>query len=221
MSEEWPAPPQTERPALPRVEDLPLAAQGYDPARVQEAFDAFYRHLAQLDSTLRAVEAVEIFRQQSSELRADLRSIRAAGWSPYPRGYPVAPTPGLGVGISDAVPRIAAEVALLIAVAVIVAVAKFTALEIVLIMLLAFAIVALFEWVATRERRPVVRAAAPAPPVLAAEPLEVAAAAPEAVVVRRPGRLRSRLWRSSGPSSRRTASGGRRSPSRPGRRRSR
>ena len=171
MSEEWPAPPRPERPALPRVEDLPLSAEGYDPARVQEAFDAFYRHLAQLDSTLRAVEAVELFRLQAGELRADLRSIRAAGWSPYPRGYPVAPTPSLGLGMSDAVPRIALEVVFLVVVAVVVAVANFSALEIVLVMLLAFAITALVEWVATRDRKTVVRSA-PAP-LVTVEPVAV------------------------------------------------
>ena len=153
MSEEWPSPPRPERPALPRIEDLPLSAEGYDPAHVQEAFDAFYRHLAQLDSTLRAVEAVELFRLQAGELRADLRSIRAAGWSPYPRGYSVAPTPSLSLGMSDAVPRIALEVVFLVVVAVVVAVARFSVLEIVLVMLLAFALTALVEWIATRDRR--------------------------------------------------------------------
>jgi hypothetical protein len=172
MSEEWPAPPRAERPALPRIEDLPLSAQGYDPARVQEAFDAFYRHLAQLDSTLRAVEAVELFRQQAGELRADLRSIRAAGWSPYPRGYPVTSTPSLGLGgVSDAVPRIALEVVFLVVVAVVVAVANFSALEIVLVMLLAFAITALVEWVATRDRKPAARPVAAPGPVVAVEPI--------------------------------------------------
>jgi hypothetical protein len=153
MNEEWPSPPRPERPALPRIEDLPLSAEGYDPAHVQEAFDAFYRHLAQLDSTLRAVEAVELFRQQAGDLRADLRSIRAAGWSPYPRGYSVAPTRSLGLGMSGAAPRIALEVVFLVAVAVAVAVAQFSGLEIVLVMLVAFAITALVEWVAARDRR--------------------------------------------------------------------
>jgi len=80
-------------------------------------------------------------------------------WSPYPRGYPVAPTPSLGLGITEAVPRVALEVVFLVAVAVTVAVANFSALEIVLVMLLAFSIVALAEWVATRDRRPIARAA--------------------------------------------------------------
>ena len=155
MSQDWPSPPQhPDRLPLPRAEDLPVVPEGYDPARVEEAFDAFYRHLAQLDSTLKTLESVEVFSRQASELRADLRSIRAAGWSPYPRGYPVAPTPSLGFDIPAVVPRIALEVVFLIVAAVIVAVANFKALEIVVVMLVAFAITALVEWFASRERRP-------------------------------------------------------------------
>ena len=195
MNEEWPSPPRPERPALPRIEDLPLSAEGYDPAHVQEAFDAFYRHLAQLDSTLRAVEAVELFREQAGELRADLRSIRAAGWSPYPRGYSVAPTRSLGLGMSDAAPRIALEVVFLVAAAVAVAVAQFSGLEIVLVMLVAFAITALVEWVAARDRKSVFGAVPAAGPGVANEvvvaqgseegvpPHDNAAAAGEVVVV--------------------------------------
>jgi hypothetical protein len=87
MAEEWPSPHHHEAHPLPRVEDLPAALEGYDRERVQAAFDAFYRHIAQLDATLRTLEAVEVFRGEASDLRAELRSLRAAGWSPYPRGY--------------------------------------------------------------------------------------------------------------------------------------
>ena len=52
---EWPAPepatprePERRTTPLPRVEDLPVAEQGYDREKVREAFDAFYRHAAQL-----------------------------------------------------------------------------------------------------------------------------------------------------------------------------
>ena len=43
--------------ALPQVEDLPRARDGYDPDRVQDAFDAFRRHAAQLQAQLRVVQA--------------------------------------------------------------------------------------------------------------------------------------------------------------------
>jgi len=43
--------------SLPRVEDLPTSGDGYDKARVQEAFDAFRRHTAQLQAQLRVLQA--------------------------------------------------------------------------------------------------------------------------------------------------------------------
>lgn len=165
MGQDWPSPNEPERSPLPQVDDLPVAERGYQQERVQEAFDAFYRHLAQLDSTLRSLEAVDVFRQQAADLRADLRSIRAAGWSPYPRGYPIAPAPTFG--IPNAVPRIALEVAFLIIVAVVVAVGGFGAVAVVAVMALAFAVTALAEYLAARDRAPIARIA-PTPAVPAA-----------------------------------------------------
>jgi F0F1-type ATP synthase membrane subunit b/b' len=43
--------------SLPRVEDLPTADQGYDPDRVRDAFDAFRRHVVQLQAQLRVLQA--------------------------------------------------------------------------------------------------------------------------------------------------------------------
>ena len=126
MSEDWPSPHQHEPHPLPRVEDLPVAWEGYDRERVQAAFDAFYRHIAQLDSTLRTLEAVEVFRGQAGELRAELRSMRSAGWAPYPRGYTLTPERSMLGSVPDAVPRIALEVIFLVVVAAVVAVAEFS-----------------------------------------------------------------------------------------------
>ena len=134
MSEDWPSPHQHEPHPLPRVEDLPVAWEGYDRERVQAAFDAFYRHIAQLDSTLRTLEAVEVFRGQAGELRAELRSMRSAGWAPYPRGYTLTPERSMLGSVPDAVPRIALEVIFLVVVAAVVAVAEFSPLEIVAVM---------------------------------------------------------------------------------------
>src|SRR6266576_3921357 len=114
MAEEWPSPHHHEAHSLPRVEDLPAAWEGYDRERVQAAFDSFYRHIAQLDATLRTLEAVEVFRGQAGELRAELRSMRGS--------------------VPDAVPRIALEVIFLVVVAAVVAVADFSPLEIVAVM---------------------------------------------------------------------------------------
>lgn len=43
--------------SLPRVEDIPVAAQGYDQDHVREAFEAFRRHAVQLQAQLRVLQA--------------------------------------------------------------------------------------------------------------------------------------------------------------------
>jgi hypothetical protein len=152
-SDDWPshdAPP----PPLPRIEDLPIAEQGYDQEAVRVAFDSFYRHAAQLDVSLRALEAVEVFRRDADALRSELRALRAMGvggaaaepaWATttYERAAPELP----GV-----VFRLAAEAALIVGVAVVAGVAQFRTWVIVALMGAAFAIVALSEWLASRAR---------------------------------------------------------------------
>jgi F0F1-type ATP synthase membrane subunit b/b' len=48
---------QTAITSLPRVEDLPVAPQGYDQQRVHDAFEAFRRHVVQLQAQLRVLQA--------------------------------------------------------------------------------------------------------------------------------------------------------------------
>jgi F0F1-type ATP synthase membrane subunit b/b' len=43
--------------ALPRVEDLPVVAEGFDQQRVREALEAFRRHTLQLQAQLRVLQA--------------------------------------------------------------------------------------------------------------------------------------------------------------------
>src|ERR671922_635010 len=43
--------------SLPRVEDLPSAADGFDREKVREAFEAFRRHMTQLQVQLRVLQA--------------------------------------------------------------------------------------------------------------------------------------------------------------------
>lgn len=43
--------------SLPRVEDLPVGPEGYDQQRVQDAFEAFRRHVVQLQAQLRVLQA--------------------------------------------------------------------------------------------------------------------------------------------------------------------
>src|SRR5207302_4100145 len=89
MSDEaWPTPQQPSREPLPRIEDLPIAEQGYEQESVRVAFDSFYRHAAQLDAALRTLEAVDSFHRHAASLRADLRTLRAAGWTQQSWGQP-------------------------------------------------------------------------------------------------------------------------------------
>src|SRR5579872_2414292 len=175
MSQDWPSPkrPAQQQP-LPTTDGLPPAAGagGYDRASVDEAFAAFYRHISQLDTSLRALEAVESFRQQAAELRADLRSIRASGWTPYPRGYPALPTDRMPVALPEALPRLAVEVAFLVAVAVVLAVGGFGTAWIIAGMAVAVVLTGVFEWLVTRPQRPT---ALPARPVVAATPAPIVA----------------------------------------------
>jgi hypothetical protein len=181
---DWPAPePHEERPRLPlpRVDDLPVAEQGYDREAVREAFDAFYRHAAQLDATLRTLEAVDVFQRTASELRAEMRTIRAGGWtvSSYGRGGYGGGRGGAGVrewSLPPAFPRIAAEALFLIVIGIVVGVAGWSRIAIVLVMGLALAIVWLVEFVASRERAvPRTVVAPPQPPRLDEEPAELPA----------------------------------------------
>jgi hypothetical protein len=183
---DWPSPePSSREPAqrpspLPRVEDLPVADQGYDREKVQEAFDAFYRHAAQLDATLRTLESVEVFQRTAAELRAELRTIRGSGLSVGSWQSGAAAGYGARSSVAEwspppAVKRVAGEFAFLIVVGVIVGWAGWSPLTIVLVMALSLAIVLLIEWVASRERA-IPRAAAAAQAPALDEPAELEAA---------------------------------------------
>ena len=182
---DWPAPeptaprePAERSAALPRVEDLPIAEQGYDREKVREAFDAFYRHAAQLDATLRTLESVEVFQRTAAELRAELRTIRGTGWTVQSwQGGSYATRPRASEWtLPPSFPRVAGEAIFLIVVGVAVGVAGWSRLAIVAVMGAALAVVWMIEWVAARERA-IPRAAAPAAvPVLDEEPAELPAA---------------------------------------------
>jgi len=175
--EAWPTPQTPAREPLPRVDDLPVAEQGYEQESVKAAFDSFYRHAAQLDAALRTLEAVDSFHRQAASLRADLRALRASGWTQQSWTQP--PSYGYGMrapreGVPPALWRIGGEVAFLVGVAVALGVAKLSWWLIVLAMAAAFAIVCLIEWLAAREPLSFVRPVAPAAghPVVEAERAE-------------------------------------------------
>jgi hypothetical protein len=163
--EAWPTPQTPPREPLPRVDDLPVAEQGYEQESVKAAFDSFYRHAAQLDAALRTLEAVDSFHRQAASLRADLRALRTAGWTQQSWTQPPSYSYGMGApreGVPPALWRIGGEVGFLVAVAVALGVAKLSWWVIVLAMAGAFAIVCLIEWLAAREQLSFVRPAAPA-----------------------------------------------------------
>ena len=72
---------QPEITSLPRVEDLPIAEQGYDADRVRDAFDAFRRHVVQLQAQLRVVQAAG----QTANVEPTGHAVRMDA-APDPRG---------------------------------------------------------------------------------------------------------------------------------------
>lgn len=191
MSESgWGAPAwgggEGQREALPKVESLPIAEQGYDREAVREAFDAFYRHAAQLDATLRILESVEAFSRQSRELRADIRSLRAASWGPAPSarhvwsvGHEVwSPEEPPGALVSS-LPRLVVWSALIIAVGVGAALAELRTLVIVGLVLGAWLLVGLIELaLAGRRGAPAPAPLTPEAPAAAEPTFSVPASAP-------------------------------------------
>src|SRR5689334_12406159 len=149
-SDAWPSPDEAPAP-LPRLEDLPIAERGYDQEAVRVAFDSFYRHAAQLDASLRALEAVETFRRDADALRNDLRALRALGLggSPEP-SWEVTDYGRRRAEIPGVVFRLAAEAALIVAVAVIAGVAHLQTAVVVALMGAALLVVVLAEWLASR-----------------------------------------------------------------------
>jgi len=150
-SDAWPSPDGQPKP-LPRIDDLPISERGYEQEAVRAAFESFYRHAAQLDASLRALEAVEVFRRDADALRNDLRALRAIGlggpdpsWTTQGYERERREIPGAAV-------RLVFEAALIIAVAVIAGVAHLSNVRIVELMAGAFVIVALSEWLAARAR---------------------------------------------------------------------
>ena len=103
----------------------------------------------ELDAALRAFAAADAFERDAAELRAELRRLRAAGRTAPSWGSRWEPRAAL----PDAVPRIAAEAAFLIAAAVFVGVAGYGAVTVVLTMAAAWLVVLGIESVLLRERR--------------------------------------------------------------------
>jgi hypothetical protein len=150
-SDAWPSPDAQSGP-LPRIDDLPIAEQGYEQEAVRAAFESFYRHAAQLDASLRALEAVEVFRRDADALRNDLRALRSIGLGGPDPSWATQPYERDRREIPASAVRLLFEAALIVAVAVIAGVAHLSNVRIVELMAGAFVIVALTEWLAARAR---------------------------------------------------------------------
>jgi hypothetical protein len=143
---------------LPRAEELPRTEDGYDAARVEEAFASFAERVRELESV-------------AGELRAELRSLRSeragAGRAAQPfddEMWPVEPGRNLGPAprwISSVpapvvrpltIPRILLEGAFLLLVALFAGLADLSTAWIALVMAAAWALVALSEWAAAAKR---------------------------------------------------------------------
>jgi hypothetical protein len=147
---------------LPRTDDLPRSDDGFDPARVEEAFASFAERVHELESV-----AVEL-RAELRELRAERRTER--GQSSYAdvdedwpedaafAGRGLAPSPDWVAALPPpllrpfAVPRLALEGGFLLVVALLAGLADLEAAWIVLVMASAWALVALSEWTAAAKR---------------------------------------------------------------------
>lgn len=205
-SDAWPSPDAQPAGSLPRLEDLPTVLpgsgeQGYEQEAVRAAFESFYRHAAQLDASLRALEAVEVFRRDADALRNDLRALRSVGFGGPDPSWATQSYERERREIPAAAVRLVFEAALIIAVAVIAGVAHLSNVRIVELMAGAFVIVALSEWLAAHARyvppavgfvsndalepAPFVEARAPAQPWGEAEPDDAASAVGEADGARR------------------------------------
>ncbi|MDX6437872.1 MAG: hypothetical protein QOF45_455 [Gaiellaceae bacterium] len=142
---------------LPQADELPHADEGYDPARVEEAFATFADRVRELESV-------------ASELRAELKAIRAervaparydnedwpaearvsnAGFAPSPDWVAAVPPP---FARRPAAPRLVVEGAFLLLVAILAGLADLAAAWIVLVMAVAWGLVALTEWAAAAKR---------------------------------------------------------------------
>ena len=141
---------------LPQTHDLPHADAGFDPARVEEAFATFADRVRELESV-------------AAELRAELRSLRAERAAPRrfdDEDWPVeASTVGGGLPAAEwvatvprplargvTVPRLALEGVFLLLVALFAGLADLSAGWIMLVMAVAWALVALAEWAAAAKR---------------------------------------------------------------------
>ena len=138
---------------VPQTDDLPRATVGYDAARVDEAFAAFADRVRELETV-------------AAELRSELRSLRADRARPVRPDDEVWPSDDVAAYASPdwvaavpaplqhglRVPRLALEGAFLLLAGLFAGLADLSTAWIVLVMTVAWSLVALAEWAAATKR---------------------------------------------------------------------
>jgi hypothetical protein len=133
---------------LPRIEDLPRAPEGYDPARVEQAFETFAERLRSLEAKVDALAPslrAPAFEREPEEWPLEPASVTA----PAPDWVGSVPPP---LARALVVPRLALEAGFVLAVPLLAGLADLGAGWIVGVTALAWAIVALLEWSAAAKR---------------------------------------------------------------------
>jgi hypothetical protein len=138
---------------LPQTDDLPQTSDGYDPARVEDAFAAFAERVRELEAV-------------ASELRSELHSLRADRSRPVRAADEAWPSDHVAAYASPdwvaavpsplqhnfVVPRLALEAAFLLLAGLFAGLADLSTAWIVLVMAGAWSLVALAEWAAAAKR---------------------------------------------------------------------
>lgn len=143
---------------LPGAEELPRSEEGYDPARIEEAFASFADRVRELESVAGELrEELRSLRSERAAVRRPLRAPEDEDWPPE-QGTTHGPAPDWVSAVPAPIvrpvriPRIALEGAFLLLVALFAGLADLGATSIVLVMAGAWALVAVSEWAAAAKR---------------------------------------------------------------------
>ena len=136
---------------LPQTGDLPRSAEGYEPARVEEAFAAFADRVRELETVAAALHAeLETLRvERAAPPPFEDEAWPTAGYAPSPDWVAAVPAP---FARTPAVPRLVLEGGFLLLVGLLAGLADLAAAWIVLVMAAAWTLVALTEWTASVKR---------------------------------------------------------------------
>jgi hypothetical protein len=141
---------------LPQTRDLPTSAEGYERARVEEAFAEFAERVQELETVaadlraeLQTLRAERVAVRPPMPPRVEAESWPGTGFTPSPDWIAAVPAP---VPHGFHVPRVVLEGVFLLLVGLFAGLANLSAEKIVVVMAVAWALVALAEWAAATTR---------------------------------------------------------------------